>query len=196
MKRFAAAASAVAALAAGCASYRPPTPLDDAERAELAATVEGLRAARVRVVVPPGDYGRNEVVDALDAVGFTAYRRVAAPSAADVELRASRRFDGDRMTVLDVWLPILTLGLWPFEIDHRFAYDLRFARADGATADASHRTEEPFMFGWLAIPKSWRDDWRWSVGRDESADEAAERERLGLAVVRRIGEMVRAPDAD
>jgi hypothetical protein len=52
------------------------------------------------------------------------------------------------------------------------------------------------MFGWLAIPKSWRDDWRWSVGRDESADEAAERERLGLAVVRRIGEMVRAPDAD
>jgi hypothetical protein len=187
--RRAAAASLLVLAATGCAAYRPPVPLDESERAELAAIGGRLRDRGVRVVAPvqDEDWPRQNVIEALDAVGVAVYRRVAEPRPTDVELRAD--VSSKHASDWGLFLFVYTLGLIPYSDDGRQEYRLELWPNSGPAATVACAVESPTIAGWLAIPAGLRPGWRWFHG-DADSEHTAESSRLGLLVARRIDDLV------
>jgi hypothetical protein len=192
--------------AAGCMSYKPVPPLDDAERTEAASLAPRLATERVRVVgvergaCPSNWEGGRWAADRAendDVVDFRAAAVLAGGAQDDasptivIEVRPPWRSFGEPM------LNVLTLGFVPDVSTDRCQYEWRLLAGDGRTVDADVAMESPSWTGWLVGPIALLPGWRLSATwkKDEQEHELhsdARRERLALALARSV---VRLRDA-
>ncbi len=173
---------------AGCMSYRPVPPLDDAERAELATLAPRMAATRVRIVAAPDDdlHGADDVADALHIVGVSTSATDAA-----ITVVVSGPLRGECGSIVNV----LSLGLIPDKARGRTEYRWRLLAADGRETATTLQMESPAWVGWLVGPVALLPGWKLSATwkKDEQEQEErspARRDRLALTVARSINVFV------
>lgn len=177
----------VALLLTACGSYRPVTPLDDAEQTELAGLATRLGATPVRVVVADPDHGDGAAIDVregLRGIGVPIVPLDARPGAAVLTIEASGPY---LESYCQSPIFVVTAGIVP-EVDNgREEYRWRIASTNGRSETSQCAIDSPYFAGWLGFPVAVLPGWEiaWS-GVGGHAPPGATRRRLALEVARSI----------
>jgi hypothetical protein len=195
VRRSAVLASAAAALLglAGCNTYRAVPPLDDGERAELAALGSRLGGFRVNVVpaTPAAVDDANDVMEVLRHAGADVG---ATDAAVSVFVGSARILEPIAEGEGEALFFLLTLGLWPQTWSHTVEWRFKIVATDGRSESFTAATTRPGFCSWVAGPYALFSGWRFGgpgcrAGSDSDAERARRRARAVLALARHLAAM-------